>query len=527
MKKLNLFSKVAITALFMAVVGNSCTNLDETLYTSLASSAFYQNDAEFSSAVGAVYTNMYGYAENNSIWHLQEVSSDEVLLPTRGTNWFDGGDYLRQHTHTYAATDAANNQAWSFCYNGIQTANRLIYQLNAANATKAAPYLAEIRAMRALYYYWLLDVFGNVPIVSSFPAAANPPTQPSSAVYAFILSELTAVIPQLAKPTSTPDNATYGRMNYWAAEALLTKLYINAKVYTGTDQSQLALTTANDIINNGPYKLQPNFSDNFITNNQGSIENIFVIPYDALKAQGFYFDAMTLHYAQQTTYNLTFQPWNGFCTAESFYNTFDSTTDKRLNASFIHGEQFAADGKTPILDSGYEHGNSNTLLNDPDGPAVILTPYVNELAPGCIAEAGARIGKYQFALGSTNNLSNDFVIFRLADVILEAAEANLNLGNKATATTQVNLIRARAGAPAFTTLDAPTLLAERGRELFAEGWRRSDMIRFGTFGSNYDFHYDYIIKNKAGTEKPCVSLVPIPQAQLNASSALVQNPCYQ
>ncbi len=515
MKKSYSFVKIALIGCFIVLVGNSCSNLDETLYTSIASDSFYKNDAEFSSAVGAIYTNLYGMmGAHGGLWAAQENSTDESMIPQRGGDWYDGGQWIRLHQHQSLPSDDVINGAWSQCFSGVSTANRLIYQLNAASPDRAKPYIAELKTMRALYYYWLLDDFGNVPIISTFPVTeTSPATQSRANVYAFVESELAANVPLLSKAV---DQTTYGRMNYYNGRMLQAKLYLNAGVYTGTSQWQKALDAANEIINSKAYVLSATFKENFLADNAGSKENMFAIPYDEKKAQGFNLNAMTLTYASQGTYKLTFQPWDGYCTTQEFYNSFDDA-DTRKKANFVAGLQHNADG-TVTTDAG---------ADDPDGPPVNFTPEINQLLPNCYHQAGARIGKFEFQLGGSNNMNNDFPIFRYADVLMVAAEASMNLGNMANALGFINQVRTRAGVPNLTTLDNTSLAAERGKEMFAEAWRRQDMIRLGTYSRAYDWHYDYNIRNKPGTEKPCVTLLPVPTSQLNANKGLVQNDCYK
>jgi hypothetical protein len=310
--------------------------------------------------------------------------------------------------------------------------------------------------------------------------------------------------------TKNVDGSTYGRVNYWVLKSYQAKLFLNAGVYTGTAKWNDALAACDEIINSGKYSLENNFSANFKEKNEGSKENIFVVPYDFAKAGGFNWGQMTLHYASQLTYNLQAQPWNGYCSLTDFYNSFDNA-DVRKKANFVAGPQFAADG-TRLVDDKAES-------NDPDGQPLTFTPEINMLEPSCLRQAGVRIGKYEYANGATPNLSNDFVLMRFADIILMKSECLLRNGNKAGAITEVNKIRKRAGVADFTDLTLTTLLAERGREMFAEGWRRQDMIRFDTYTKPFQF--------KTATDKACIIVFPIPQNQLNTNPALIQNECYK
>ncbi len=514
MKKFNSFGKYALVALSLATVNYACTDLNEDLYSQVSADE-YQNvlknytDAQYADAFLAAYSPFAALGGHNNIGSDQEVSSDEALIPQRGGDWYDGGQWIRMHRHEFTANEESLNNSWKTCYSGIATCNRLIKELPVARPSAATTTIAELRALRAVYYGILLDMFGNVPLIVTFPgdlAEAAPKSR--TEVYNFVEKELTEASANLSK---NADATTYGRVNYWAAKAALARLYTNAQVYTGTAQWDKAISAADEIISSTKYSLETNYFANFNATNNASRENIFVIPYDAAKLKGFNLAQMTLHYESKATFNLTDQPWNGYCTIASFYDSYEPTDVRRAN--LLEGAQFAADGTTRLLDGGAES-------NDPDGKPLTFTKVVNEHFPNCLRQAGARIGKYKFANGSTPELNNDYPIFRLADVILMKAEA---LWRKSaadpTALTLVNSIRTRAGVAAFASLTNDNFLAERGREMFFEAVRRTDMVRFGKFIEPYG-------PFKPGTDAACKTLFPIPQPQMDANKNLKQNPCY-
>ena len=220
---------------------------------------------------------------------------------------------------------------------------------------------------------------------------------------------------------------------------------------------------------------------------------------------------MTLHYSSQLTFNLAQQPWNGYSSLEEFYNSFDAN-DTRIG-SFLEGQQFASDG-TPLTDELFE-------ADDPDGTNLNFTPQINMLTPNAWRQGGVRVGKWEYADGADASLSNDFPIFRYADVLLMKAEALWRMNNgDAMALSLVNDVRRRAfgdNSGDLVALTADELLAERGREMFAEGYRRQDLIRFGRF-------------NDAWWEKPASAatknIFPIPQPQRDVNPQLQQNPGY-
>lgn len=518
------------------VVLASCTKLDEKelLYDTVTADEFYNNARELTSAIGAAYTPLYGLGGSGNIFGMNEVCTDEVVVPTRGADWGDGGHWVRLQTHTYTPQDPTPNSSWNLLFNGVNACNRLLTIFQPLGTDESRAFVAELKALRAIYYYWLLDMFGNVPISTDFTATAPPANSTRAQVYAFVEKELKENLP-LLKKTGPRDEATYGRVNYYTAYATLAKLYLNAQVYTGTPQWDNAIAAADTIINSNRYALMPNYRDNFIRDNKGSTEFIWAIPFDQVFATGFNMNMMTLHLQSQNTYNMNAQPWNGFATIQEFYQSYidpvqnpgpqgsvvgldprgtptTGTLDRRLT-NFLVGPQFQANGAR-LLDGGADP-------SDPDGQPITFTPYINELLPNAWRQSGARIGKWEFYSGMTQNLSNDLAIFRYADILMIKAEATArknNNWNHATTLNLVNQIRTRAGVLPFAALTADLFLAERGREMFAERVRREDLIRFGKFNNAWRFH-----PADASTH---VNLFPIPETQINANRNLKQNPGY-
>lgn len=521
MKKTYKFAKFLLVGLFIFTFNQSCTDLDEEIFSELTNDNFPINDEQFIAALGATYASLYKTGNHNSFYSLNMIAGDEAHIPHRGSDWFDGGQWLRVHRHEYNADEASVRIGWNDLYEGISNCNRVValfedlVDQGEVEASVAANFIAELKVLRAYFYYWLLDMYGNVPIVTSFAdAPENPPTQSRADVYAFVESELSENVPLL---TQTKDGTTYGRFNYWSGKALQARLYLNAEIYIGTAEWQKAADATNEIINSGLYSLEADYFSNFNTDNSGSAENILVIPYDEVQAQGFNWPAMTLHYGSQETFDLTFQPWNGYCAVQDFYESYNDADlrkgeygNQQVRGNFIAGPQFKSNGTDPIVDNDFD---------DPDGEAVVFTPALNELEPGAYREAGARIGKYEFNLGTTENISNDFVLLRFSEVLLNRAEAlwRMNSGD-AEALSLVNQVRARADMADYATLNADNLLEERGRELAFEGLRRSDLIRFGTYNDAWRF------KGASDANK---NIFPIPTEQINANPNLSQNPGYQ
>jgi tetratricopeptide (TPR) repeat protein len=562
-KRYGMLVKATLLTLVLSAFSQSCTNLDEELFDTVTPDNFFKTEEEIVSALGAVYTQFGDYASNDP-WSLHEIMTDEGVYPTRGQDWDDGGTLRRAHLHSYNQEEAYFNGGWNFGFGGVNTANRLIFQFQSlvdggqVEQSVADAYISELQTVRGFFYWQLIDWFGNVPLVTDFETAdAAPPTKTRLEVYNFVVGDLEVAVPKLSKAV---DGTTYGRMNYYAGQALLAKLYLNAKVYSGTAQWDKAIAACDEIINSGKYSLESNYFANFNVNNSGSKEFIFAIPYDEVFFQNFNLAVRTLHYGSQQTYNLTAQPWNGFCAMEEFYKSYSDADIRKgdvgtvtgpatKRGNFIAGYQYKSGGGM-VMDDGFEVPQPNRapkpLLGDPDGAPLNFgnigstQPQINELGPQAYRQSGVRVGKWEIAIGSQpNNMNNDYAVFRYADVLLMKAEALWRKGNTAQALTLVNQIRARAGVPDLTTLDGPVsfdmtgpsiqggeLLNEIGREMFAESHRRQDLIRWGLYNELEKWILPYYNPGDVVKKGEYLTIFPIHKDKLAANPNLKQNPGY-
>ncbi|MCF8367853.1 MAG: RagB/SusD family nutrient uptake outer membrane protein [Bacteroidales bacterium] len=513
MKNIKYTLLLLLIFIFSGVLNNSCTKLDEEVYSDLTGELFFADPDNLIYAFGTAYTNLYSLVGHKYGMVGIECGTDLLVVPQRGGDWLDGGEWHRWHRLTFTPNEGYIERWWNNIFFGITTCNRLIYQFELVEGVDTEPAIAELRGLRALYYYWLVDLFGNVPIVDRFdvPADFKPETRARQDVYNFIESELLEVRDKLSKETGL---AYYGRINYYAAEMILAKLYMNAEVYTGTPQWQNALEACDSIIESNNYALEGDYFDNFVEDATSSPEHILGLHFDQVEAPQFEIHLFTLHYNLVSKYGFEDNSWNGICAQEGLFNYFDET-DLRLGG-LLYGFQYDNEGN-PIEDPSYE--KFPNVPFDPDGAHLNLTPVVNMLQPNCLRQAGARIAKFPFIEGSTRYTSNDFPIFRYADVLLMKAEILLRMGGDlGEALNLVNMVRERAGVEAFNSIDFDMLLEERARELFAEGHRRSDLIRFGKY---LDARWE-----KPEISPDYVTLWPIPQSQINANQNLVQNPGY-
>ncbi|MEX2344363.1 MAG: RagB/SusD family nutrient uptake outer membrane protein [Balneolaceae bacterium] len=526
----------------------SCTDLTENINNQVTADNFFQTDEEFISALGDAYGSMTQYGGNWAVNMLAEVPTDEIVVGHKGADWEDGGVWIRLHRQTYRPSEDQVNNTWNEFYNGIANANRLIFQFETVvesgdvSEEDAAAFIAELEALRAFYYYNLLDNYGNVPIVTSFEQSAAETAQPSpdfqtgrQAVFEFVEDELLRVLDLVDEDVG----ATIGRVNKWVVHMTLAKLYLNADVYIGEERWEDVVTHTDAIIDSGNFSLTGDYFDNFSVQNTGSPEHIFTVPFDEVFLGGFNLAMMTNHILSQPAFNFGSQPWNGFQTVTEFYgsyidpvanpgpqgdvvgldpegSTVTGTLDERLG-NFLVGPLLDLQGNQ-IVDEGAES-------DDPDGPPITHTPYLNELTPGNWRQSGARIAKYEMEIGlSGGDMNNDLVVYRYADVLLMKAEA-LWRQNPAdpVALMLVNQIRERAGVDPFTSLTADNLLAERGREMFYENVRRQDLLRFDGEVGETRFNDPWWEKELS---EPYRNVYPIPQNQLESNPNLEQNPGY-
>ncbi|WEK34537.1 MAG: RagB/SusD family nutrient uptake outer membrane protein [Candidatus Pseudobacter hemicellulosilyticus] len=491
-----------ITALCLSasLLTGSCTKLDEDLYSLISQDQFGSTAEEINSLIGPAYGTLVNYV-NNDFW-MGEITSDEYMIPARGLDWYSGGIHLRYHTHEWSARETPN--FWRF--EQVATVNKILDLLD--NTTieienKDRIY-AELRTLRAFWYFIMLDNIGNVPIVTKFEGEL-PTNNSRKEVYDFVESELLAVADDLSEEKSM---ATYTKATKWVAYTLLAKLYLNAQVYTGTAAWDKCLDYCNRVIGSNQYQLEPNIFNNFKVKNESSVENIWAIPYDADFFRGYFIPyQMSWHYSQYVAFDVQFSSWNGPCAVPSFVKGFDPD-DARIG-SFLIGLQTKPDGTPIYIRDGI------TQLNY----TVDMVNYAN-----ATENEGARLYKWEVEKGGRTHMNNDFAIFRYSDVLLMKAEALLrtSAANEPEARTLVNEVRDRNFSPAkpLANLTLDLLLKERGYEFVFEGWRRNDLIRFDAFKGTWSF------KPNEDPADRHTYLFPIPLTVMDKNPHLDQNDGY-
>lgn len=492
--------------LFGIYVMNACTDLDEDLRDSFTQAGGEEGEEETTAATAdGAFSKLLdgdaGTANHNNFFSIQEVSTDEVAVPAKGGDWFDGGIWVDMHRHEWKSTSEPLNNTWRGQYEAIGEANRALANPNLTNEE-----IAQVRVLRAYLYYRLLDTFGNVKIVTV--PEVDAPQSDREEVFDFVETELLEAI---NSGDLSQERGNVARINEYAARGVLAKLYLNAEVYTSNARWDDAAAQAQIIMDEGPYDLSPNYSDVFSPTNADNIEHIWVVPFDETTGENMNFAQMTLHYGSQETFNLQDQPWNGYTTLEEFYNSYEDSDERKAN-NFLVGPQVDSDGD-PILDLAKES-------NDPEFQ-LVYTPEINELFPNAIRQGGARMFKFNFKDGQRPNMDNDYPILRLGDIYLIRAEAVARSAgdwNNNDARMWVNLLRDRAGVDPFGTLTEQDFFDERGREMFMEVTRRQDLIRFGRWGAAW--------WEKPAHDNSNLNLFPIPLDQINAA-ATTDNPLTQ
>lgn len=496
---------IIIVGLGLIFINSSCTNLDEEVYSKIPMDGFIANEEALLMYAGRAYTKLQKYPEEQQLWSLTENASDELVIPARDNGeWDEQGRWRQIQTHQIDPSNKILRQSWEFVFGGITACNEIIQETeeSSINFEGKDKILAEIKILRAFFYYWAMDAWGNIPFTTDFRDKSEPMQKDRAFIFSFIEQEIKDNIEYLE---DIPTTKNYGRVTQGMANMLLAKLYMNSKEWTGTERWQDAIDACDKIISTGNYQIEDDFFTNFKVENQKSKENIFVIPYDKiLTKERFYWYTLSLSDDSRTTFDFKGNMWDGFVCQPDFFKKFDEA-DKRRD-SFLYGQQYDKQGSPIII----------------NGESFIYTPEIAVYTSRKKWE-GARICKYEYQtdlLFDETDMENDFVLFRYADVLYTKMEAlwrkNGVVGSFLN-DTQLQKIRTRAGMPVYTEADITSqeLLDELGREFAWEGHRRQDLIRFGVWG-------------KAWWSKPATDankkLFPIPQTALETNSNLTQNP---
>jgi starch-binding outer membrane protein, SusD/RagB family len=533
------FLKTGIVAALCLVVVQSCTKkLDLTPTNDVTSETVYATAAGYKQVLAKVYgsfalTGNQGPAGNGDVqgidegfsdfyrlfWKAQELSTDEAVI-----TWGDVGiqDF---HNMNWTSNNSFLTGLYYRCLYQITLCNEFIRQstddklsergISGADADNIRQYAREARFLRAFQYWVLVDLFGNPPFATEATAigGAPPPRALRSEVFSYIETELKAIEAEMPAPRSNE----YGRADQGAVWALLARLYLNAQVYNqdpvtsqlGAPRFTDAITYAKKVIDAG-YSLVNDYTWLMrADNHQNTSEFIFSITYDGLRTQGYGGTTFLTHACvggsmPASSFGIA-GGWSGLRATKALPNLFPDVTG-------------TADKRSLFYTNGQNLEISNiTAFTDGLG----VTKYRNVTRTG--------------AIGSSQDFSDvDMPLFRLSEMYLIYAESVLRNGtggDLATALTYINTIRTRAytntsGNIATGQLTLDFILDERARELYWEGFRRSDLIRYNKFTEG-----TYLWPWKGGVSSGTAvsatrKIYPIPSRDINANTNLIQNPGY-
>lgn len=542
----------------------SCHDIEVDLSSHLTADVFPVTESQFNSLSGTVYTTLRGVYTGDVFW-TQSIASDESILPAFGGNWFDGGKYKELHLHSWTKDNAFVNSLWWSQMNLIGTTNQTLYLFSTAPETPVKKIsIAELKMIRALSFYWLMDAFGNIPIDTVYPSTEMRTNSPRNEVFNFIEKEIKDALPYLKRVSG---QEIYGRPNAYTAYALLARMYLNAEIYTGTARNNECIAACDSIIKSGLYAFEPRstYLKMFYPDNGPKMkEFIFAIPFDATFSSNYMFHArydlnrnLGIRYKYSGSTNgvitnpimgqsypnsglVNNKPSGPRSVLPEYYAHFSDPNDIR-NQQWLTGLQYWQDG-SPIMvkttNLGYDAGYSG---NQPGASYI----YNLNLTPGIYFRTGVSgVNKDNLDIGNdetawnmgyrnikfypdyTNTLNrnqnNDVPIFRYSDIILMKAEAILRGGAPTlsqTALSLVNDLRAnRSTSAAWDNVNLDSIYNERCRELSWEQIHRTDMIRYGKFENSWGFKID---------DKPYKRIFPIPTGAFSTNNKLVQNPGYE
>jgi len=544
---------------------NSCTKLEEDVLDE-GSVAGLTDKQQAEGIIAPVYAKLEDIFMHTTYFALQEISTDEAILPFRGgTDWGDNGIYVQLHKHENISSDVNVRNTWNHILIGVSRAVTALNSLPANTYSDAKLFLAEARGMKAYYCLLTLDLYGVIFVKED--ASETSTILRGAEAIEYIKSELLAVEPLL-------DNSTGpGRLTKAAVQGLLARLYLNAAVYR--DRYAASFTFKNEdmdkvieycdkIIASPQYALSSDYFSMFNDNNHTNRELIFAVDQRADLGNGHnrmaYFSLSGDHFplpaypgANGTdgpgltpefyrTWVNAYAPVDPAAADPRFYKQnlvvpIDSCVPKatyNIDRGILRGQQYGLIRVSGAFvncgTNGLKVGKLfNTTRPGSTNVPVNFTEQIDFTVAGSGYSTGYRVEKYEFSKTSVSGRNfgeHDIVILRLADIYLMRAEAKLRKGGAdASALADVNIVRAArtASTPAapLATISLDLLFRERGFELYWEMVRRTDMIRFGKYEGTWT--------EKTSTDKQ-KRLFPIPNTAIDAASNipgyLIQNPGY-
>lgn len=538
----NKTDKIFIFIMMLFAGGNGCTDLSENIYSELNKSNFYNNRVEVLQAALRPFTHMQAWMAptgQNGYYYHAELSADQLAWPQKGRHGYDSGDHFRQHYHTWTANEARMRTAWTLIWTGVGYVNAAIMDLQdidneplGISDAEMAAILGELYVLRAFHYMKIMELWGNAPIITTVGEPLNPPTQPKSAIFDFVKTELETHVPRLL-PYS---QQLVGRVSQTAGYAMLAELYLNAEYFVGEPMYDECIEVCDIIISGqaggigGKPELSPDLLETFANTNKNAKEALFQFAFSRLGGFTFSWGGFLMGYSNMSrALDVSYSGNNAFVVIPTAFDAY-ADNDLRKKEWFLFGPQYYYGTDNPIL--GTEEYNGRPFI------------YVNSIrreSQGDLTSeggmdqgeenSGARFHKYKTGRTSDPNYQeNHYMLYRLTEIYFNKAEAIMRKnGGVATqeAVDLINASRQRAFAPedweeakyTISTLTMDELLAERGREFIFEGKRRTDLIRFDKFTTAHWWDHE-------PTNNKNLEIYPIPHTQLAANPNLVQNPGY-
>jgi len=562
-------TKIKLSALlFIASITVSCDNfLEEKNQSNITAENYFVTADGYRSLVNAAYSTL------RTVW------GDEPWLYCLGTDIFTrgeseliGGSYGGRDTQSrqlneYAELDAENpcvKDHYADLYYSIQACNTALARANAVNGiseTEIVQSNAEVRFLRAYYYFLLVEQFGDVPLVEDeiTSAITHFDRIPEADIYKYIINELSVVVSKL--PIKA---AEFGRATQGACKNLLSLVYLTRgyKSYADSDDFTKAASLADEVINSGEYRLLPSFQEVFKEGNEINDEIIFSVQYDAKSLGGdinngsgqnamFGWELWSKIPSGFEIYNTTYN-WHKpqFTPTQFLYSLYNTDSDSRYDVTFL-SEYYATkdDGKVkagdlrvyfPHYDKEFTVNNSLAIMAEHPN-AIIITKELWKQDIENIGGSGIFPMIWKFfdstAPWPSNNQSysgtRDIFLFRLAETYLIASEAYLQAGDKSKAAERLNAVRKRAAIPGHekdmiineADIDINTILDERARELAGEYKRWPDLKRTNTLIERTLKHNN--LAKKTNKMDNHILLRPIPQTVIDQDSeGIEQNAGY-
>lgn len=533
----------AVALLGSGLLFHSCTDLTENVYSSISEDNFYNNKREVMQAALRPFTHMQAWLAptgQSGYYYHSELSADQLAWPQKGRHGYDGGDHIRLHYHTWTSNEGRLRSAWTLMWGGLGYVNNAIGDIESLDVSMIdglteedrAIIISQLKVLRAFHYIKLMDMWGNVPIVTKVADPLNPETKPRSEVFDFVLQELLDNVEKL--PLTSAENI--GQVSRAAGYAMLAELYLNAEKWKGQPMWDECIAVCDKIISGqgggigGAPQLSPDLTALFSNTNSANPESLFQFQFS--REAGFTFDWAGFFFGydyMKEVLNVGYGGWNAFVVIPSAFDAF-AENDLRKKEWFLFGPQYKYGTNIPVLGTEEYSGKPFVLVNS------IRRESEGDLTgPGSMTEgeenSGARFHKYKSGtLDDPNYWENDYIIYRLTEIYFNKAEAIMRKNNGVATAEAVELINA-SRKRAFTDADWPAnqytvatltldeLLKERGREFIFEGKRRTDLIRFGKFTTAS--WWDHNPSNDPNKE-----LFPVPNNQLAINPNLVQNPGY-